>query len=109
MIESLIKRIKMIHIAISINGIEIRLTDERWGHIVENHDDMAGYKEIVLNSISYPNEIREGNGGELYSITRLSKSDFLVVPYNEEDGFIITAFITDDKNWIERKALIWKR
>ena len=30
------------NIAYSINGVPIRLTAERWLHIVENHDDMAG-------------------------------------------------------------------
>jgi hypothetical protein len=29
-------------IAISKAGVPIRLTDERWHHIVENHDDLAG-------------------------------------------------------------------
>ena len=26
----------------SVNNVPIRLTDERWIHIVENHDDLAG-------------------------------------------------------------------
>ena len=30
-------------ITYSVNNVPIRLTDERWIHIVENHDDMAGY------------------------------------------------------------------
>jgi uncharacterized protein YuzE len=28
---------------LSIHGVPIRLTTERWFHIVENHDDVAGY------------------------------------------------------------------
>jgi hypothetical protein len=32
----------------SINGVPIRLTEERWVHIIENHDDMAGYYDEVL-------------------------------------------------------------
>jgi hypothetical protein len=28
--------------AISRNGVTIRLTEERWFHIVETHDEMAG-------------------------------------------------------------------
>jgi len=27
----------------SKNNIPIRLTEERWFHIIENHDDLAGY------------------------------------------------------------------
>jgi hypothetical protein len=34
-------------IAISKAGVPIRLTDERWHHIVENHDDLAGYYDDV--------------------------------------------------------------
>jgi hypothetical protein len=28
---------------ISVNGVPIRLTAERWFHIVENHDEVAGF------------------------------------------------------------------
>ncbi len=35
-------------IAISKSGGPIRLADERWYHIVENHDDLAGYYNEVL-------------------------------------------------------------
>jgi uncharacterized protein YuzE len=30
-------------IVVSVNGVPIRLTAERWYHIVENHDDLASY------------------------------------------------------------------
>jgi hypothetical protein len=33
----------------SIHGIPIRLTDERWVHIIENHDELAGYYDNVLD------------------------------------------------------------
>jgi hypothetical protein len=42
----------------SINNIPIRLTAERWLHIVENHDDMAGYYEDVLETLENPELIR---------------------------------------------------
>ncbi len=35
-------------IAISKSGVPIRLTNERWYHIVENHDDLAEYDEVLL-------------------------------------------------------------
>ncbi len=37
-------------IIISKNGVPIRLTAERWWHIIENHDDLAGYYDDVLAS-----------------------------------------------------------
>ena len=41
-------------IAYSINDIPIRLTRERWFHITENHDDLAGYYDDVLHTIEDP-------------------------------------------------------
>ena len=41
-------------VAISKAGVPIRLTDERWYHIVENHDDLAGYYDEVLLTVEDP-------------------------------------------------------
>ena len=41
-------------IARSVRGVPIRLSSERWGHIVENHDDLAGRLDDVLNAVSDP-------------------------------------------------------
>ena len=38
-------------IAFSKNSVPIRLTPERWMHIVENHDDVAGYYDDVLGTV----------------------------------------------------------
>jgi len=35
----------------SINGVPIRFTDERWVHIVENHDDLAGFHDEIVDII----------------------------------------------------------
>lgn len=32
-------------------GNEIYLTDERWGHILELHDEMDGYREHVFTTL----------------------------------------------------------
>ena len=39
----------MVDRILSINGVPIRLTEERWFHIVENHDDLAGHFDDVLD------------------------------------------------------------
>ncbi|MHC1599717.1 MAG: hypothetical protein ACXQS5_02720 [Candidatus Methanospirareceae archaeon] len=44
----------MTYTTCSVNGVPIRLTDERWTHIVENHDDMAGYYFDVLETVANP-------------------------------------------------------
>ena len=39
----------------------IRLTDERWGHIVENRDAMTGYLEDCLAVIERPDLVLRGH------------------------------------------------
>jgi hypothetical protein len=41
----------MAHTAKSINGVTIRLPDERWVHITEEHAEMAGYLYDVLETV----------------------------------------------------------
>ncbi len=55
----------MINIAKSVNNIPIRLTNERWRHIVENHNEMASRYFEVLEAIAFPEYILEGDEGEL--------------------------------------------
>jgi len=45
----------------SIAGKTIRLTDERWPHIVEGHPEMAGYLNDVLLAVAAPDKIIEGD------------------------------------------------
>jgi hypothetical protein len=40
--------------AYSVNGVPIRLTYERWYHIVESHDDLASCFDEVLDTIETP-------------------------------------------------------
>ena len=47
-------------VAFSRNGVPIRITEERWFHIVENHDDLAGYYDEVLQTIEDPDLILRG-------------------------------------------------
>ena len=44
-------------IATSKNSVFIRLTEERWFHIIENHDDLAGHYDNVLQTIEDPDYI----------------------------------------------------
>ena len=46
----------MKEIVFSKNGFPIRLPDERWIHIVENHDDLAGHMDDVLEAIENPDD-----------------------------------------------------
>jgi hypothetical protein len=53
---------------VSKNGIPIRLSDERWLHITEEHAELAGYRLQVLEAIGEPERIVAGNAGELLAI-----------------------------------------
>ncbi|MBC7234020.1 MAG: hypothetical protein H5T68_12355 [Chloroflexi bacterium] len=96
-------------IAFSINGVPIRLTAERWFHIVENHDDLAGHYEDILETIENPDLVLRGYRNSLIATRSYGHERYLMVVYREisaEDGFIITAYFTSK---VERKKAIWKR
>lgn len=98
-------------IAKSINNIPIRLTNERWIHIVENHDDLAGYFDDVLLTVEAPDYIIKGYQEASIALKQREEGKFLAVVYKEisrSDGFIITAYLTS-KIKLEREVILWQR
>ena len=96
----------------SVRGVQIRLTSERWLHIVEHHDDLAGHYHDVLATVAAPDVVYEGDGGELLAVAKRFVPRYLVVAYRElsqSDGFVITAFFTTRFSQIERRRLVWTR
>lgn len=96
-------------VAYSVNGIPIRLTSERWFHIVENHDDLAGYYDDVMRVIEDPDLVISGYRGSLMAVRGYGRDRYLLVVYRElssTDGFVITAYFTST---IDRRKAIWKR
>jgi len=95
-------------VALSVEGVPIRLTTERWFHIVENHDDMAGYYDDVLEIIENPDLVLRGYGGSLIATRGYGRGRYLAVIYRQsaEDGFVITAYFTSK---IDRKKAVWRR
>jgi hypothetical protein len=93
----------------SKNGVPVRLTDERWAHIVEEHAEMAGLRYDVLETITDPSMILEGHYGVLMAVREISKAKYLVVVYREtgRDGFIITSFVTRRKRFLAKRKTIW--
>ena len=95
----------------SINGVPVRLTDERWVHIIENHDDLAGYYGEVLGVVESPDYIIKGYKHALIALKKVEENRFLAVVYkelDENDGFIITAYFTS-KIKLEREVIVWQR
>ncbi len=96
-------------VAYSIEGVPIRLTTERWFHIVENHDDLAGHYDNVLSAVENPDLVLRGYRGSLIAVRDTGRGQYLAVVYRQlskEDGFIITAYFTSR---IDRRKAIWKR
>jgi len=103
-------------IAYSKNGAPIRLTHERWTHIIEAHDYMAGLHDWVLETIGEPDVLVTGWAGSLiatrqYPETPITEKDLIVV-YREtspSDGFIITAFMTSKVEKVWKRGIRWRR
>ncbi len=93
----------------SVNGIAVRLTDERWAHITEEHPELAGMRLEVLETIVQPNKIYAGGNEELLAVREIETGKFLVAVYREvqTDGFIITAFLTRRAKSLEKRDLLW--
>jgi len=96
-------------IAESVNGVPIRLTDERWEHIVYRKPGMASFIDAVLDAVEDPEYILRGYKGTLIAVIHLGKSSYLNVVYRElhrKDGFIITARI---QSRLDKSKIIWRR
>ena len=102
---------KLMEIVKSKNGVPIRLTEERWLHIVENHDDLAGYYDDILNCVEETDYIIKGYRNALVALKKVDERKFLAVVYKELsnfDGFIITAFFTS-KIKLEKEEIVWQK
>lgn len=97
-------------IALSKNGVSIRLPDERWQHIIERHGGLNDKQDFLLEAIADPERIIIGNDGALMAVKEIEAGKVLVVVYKEEtaeDGFVITAFPTRRINSLNRRIQIW--
>jgi hypothetical protein len=100
------------NVVMSLNDILIRLTGERWVHIVENHDDLAGKQEIILETIADPDLVLGGTTGELLAICHAAPHSMVVVyrEVNTGDGFVITAFQTSRvEQIIKSRKIVWNK
>jgi len=95
--------------ATSRNGVPIRLPDERWAHIAEEHCELAGLRPEVLETIAEPVRVLAGGDGELLAVREFEPGKFMVVVYRETevDGFVITAFLTRRVASLDRRKQLW--
>jgi len=99
----------MIDLIHSVNKVPIRLTDERWAHITEEHCELAGLRLEVLETVARPDRVLTGGEGELLAVRELSPGKHLVAIYRElaQDGFIITAFLTSKTKTLDKRKQLW--
>ena len=96
-------------VAYSVNKVPIRLSLERWRHISDNHPELSGKMNDVLNAIRKPDIIFSGESDEYLAVK--IKDHWIVVVYRElskQDGFIITAFITSRISYLLKKEIVWQ-
>ena len=94
----------------SKDGVPIRLTEERWLHITEEHSEMAGYYFDVLETVRFPEAVYEGTSEERLAVKEIDQGKYLIVVYKQTsaaDGFVITAFLTTRRAQIERRPKVW--
>lgn len=98
----------------SRNGVPVRLTEERWRHIVDRHPEMEGQREKVLETLAKPDMIQGGDFGELLAVRRYTQTPlgekYMVVAYREtcaEDGFILTVYLSRRSS--SGRETLWKR
>ncbi len=102
---------------ISKDGVPLRITAERWAHIIENHDYMAGSLDKVIETLQDPDYIVRGDKGtkmalKYYPTTAISEKELIAI-YREmstADGFLITAFLTSKGQRLRRKGMVlWRK
>lgn len=99
---------------LSKNGVLIRLTEERWAHIVTSHLEInPNDSKSVMAVIEDPDLILQGDFGELLAVKKKARiKAYFVVPYKElsdGDGFILTAYLTTSDRWLFQREVIWSK
>lgn len=93
----------------SKNGVPIRLTNERWAHILEEHGELSDMRDVILETIEEPDRILAGGQGELLAVQEIEPGKWFVSVYREleNDGFVITAFMTRRIRSLDRRKQLW--
>ena len=101
----------MLYKVLSKRGVPIRLTDERWAHITEEHCELAGHRLDILETVANPSRILAGYKDELLAVREINPGKHLVVVYREmaSDGFIVTAFLTTRSKSLDRREQVWPK
>jgi len=97
----------------SVNGVPIRLTKERLGHIAHRHPELKE-EHSILETLNNPDLVQQGDAGTLLAVkkfdkTPLTENKYLSVVYREvtpQDGFVLTAYYSST---LRQRLIIWKK
>jgi hypothetical protein len=101
---------KLMESIISVLGVPIRVTEERWMHIIEEHSELSGHFYDILDAIQNPDSVYQGHYFEHLAVKKVAERKFIVAIYrviDAEDGFLITAFMTNRTNWFGKRKRLW--
>lgn len=78
------------------DGRRLLLSQERWSHVVEEHDELREERDAILEGLKRPAARRPGRhpNEEWFYVAGPGPTHFVkvVVHYDEGEGLIVTAF-----------------
>lgn len=76
---------------------------------MEEHAELADLKAQVIGAVVEPERILAGGDGELLAVKQVDEGKWMVVAYREleQDGFIITAFLTRRERSLNKRLQVW--
>ena len=98
----------------SVNRVPIRLSEERWGHILKGHGELGSFQVEVLLTVSRPEAVYRpppGRRSQFAAVRRFDRlrafglAESLVVHYREvsvDDGFILTSYVMSSSRMVGR-------
>src|SRR5258706_14993668 len=96
-------------LAYLVNGVPIRLTDERCEQMFDSHPELASYHETILDTVKIPDYVLASRRGALASLVVLGRKAFLHVFYVEKgrlDGFILSARVEEK---MDKAKIVWRK
>jgi len=66
-------------LAHSVNGVSIRLTEQRWTHIIQKHPELAVMKTSIADAVEMPDSIHAGRESTLMAVRRRNHLHLVVV------------------------------
>jgi len=90
-------------------GYSIRLTKERWNHIIQRHPELKPHLDRIKNTVKDPEIIVENpfNKNEKYYHKYFKElNNYLIIIIEIEKRFIITSFIARKR---KKGKIKWKK